>query len=519
MHVSIVTLLREILTSLSLVLGVLALRAWQRRRLASEAPIFSLLIASAALYCFGYAQEMAQTTVAGAAFWLHIEYLGIPWSPGLWLLCARRHCGMRSRTVLLFTIPVIAFVAQETNSLHHFYIRSMDMLPRGPFWVLDMHRGPLSWLHIGYLNFGLLYGGWLYIARRKQGGRTLLQTAVVVGSSLAPLGGYMVYLAGWSPWGLDLGPLMMSVTVVFGYIAVFRFGLMDLMPMARSLVFHSMRDAVIVTDLQGRLVDFNPAARELMPLLDEAKTGQELTCVLNGSSELVDALLGPDGTQRLALSWQGETQHFDVRVFPLYRDKQRAGSAAILANITAQVRLMDELQHSAETDALTGVANRRSFLTSIQRECARCARHGEPFSVAVLDVDNFKAVNDGNGHHVGDSVLLIVADRILQCLRESDLLSRFGGDEFAILFPQTDAEGALDVAERIREIVAASAVDVDGERVRATVSIGVATQDEADGTNWEQLLKQADKALYDAKARGRNQVAAWDELAETAGGR
>ena len=107
--------------------------------------------------------------------------------------------------------------------------------------------------------------------------------------------------------------------------------------------------------------------------------------------------------------------------------------------------------------------------------------------MAVLDVDNFKAVNDGNGHHAGDSVLLIVADRILQCLRESDLLSRFGGDEFAILFPQTDAEGALDVAERIREIVAASAVDVDGERVRATVSIGVATQDEADGTNWERV--------------------------------
>jgi diguanylate cyclase (GGDEF)-like protein/PAS domain S-box-containing protein len=327
-----------------------------------------------------------------------------------------------------------------------------------------------------------------------------------------------VYLAGWSPWGLDLGPIMMGVTVVLGYMAVFRFGLMDLMPMARSLVFQSMRDAAIVTDRQGRLVDFNPAARELMPLLDEAKTGKELTSVLSGAPELVETLLGPDGTRRLALSWHGETQHFDVRVFPVYRDKQRSGSAAILANITAQVRLMEELQHSAETDALTGVANRRSFLANIQRECARCARHGERFSVAVLDVDNFKAVNDGNGHHVGDGVLLIVADRILQCLRESDLLSRFGGDEFAILLPETDAEGALDVAERIRATVAASAVDVDGETVRATVSIGVATQEDG-GASWERLLKQADKALYDAKARGRNQVAAWNELAETAGGR
>jgi diguanylate cyclase (GGDEF)-like protein len=116
-------------------------------------------------------------------------------------------------------------------------------------------------------------------------------------------------------------------------------------------------------------------------------------------------------------------------------------------------------------------------------------------------------------------MLLIVADRILQCLRESDLLSRFGGDEFAILLPETGAEGALEVAERIRETVAASAVDADGETVRATVSIGVATRDDAEGAGWEQLLKQADKALYDAKARGRNQVAAWNELAETAGKR
>jgi diguanylate cyclase (GGDEF)-like protein len=517
MSISLVMLLRVFLTSLSLVLGLLALRSWQRRRLAPEAPVFSLLIVSAALYCFGYAQEMAQTTVAGAAFWLHVEYLGIPWTPGLWLLAARRHCGLRARAWLLFAIPIATFVGQETNSLHGLYAPAMEMVQRGPFLDMEIHRGPIGWLQVAYLNVALLYGGWIYIAHRREAGRTPLQTSIIVGSSLAPLGGYMMYLAGRSPWGLDLGPVMMGVTVGLGYLAVFRFGLIDLMPMARSLVFHSMRDAVIVRDLQGRLVDFNPAARELIPCLEGAKTGAEIANVLRGAPELAEVLLGPDGTHRLALNLQGETQHFDARVFPLYRDKQRSGSAAILANITAQVRLMDELQHSAETDPLTGVGNRRSFLTNIQREYARCVRHGEPFSVAILDVDNFKTVNDVNGHHAGDSVLTIVADRILQCLRESDLLSRFGGDEFAILFPQTDAEGATEVAERIRETVAASAVDVDGERVRATVSIGVAALCKADGGDWEELLKQADKALYEAKARGRNRIAEWGTRAAVAG--
>jgi diguanylate cyclase (GGDEF)-like protein len=499
-------------TALSVGLAALALRTWKRQWRAPEAPIVAALIASAGVYCFGYAQELAQTTLAGAASWLQVEYLGVPWIPALWLLAARRHRGLHTHLGWLFAVPVATFVAEETNSLHRLHVRSIELVQHSPFWVLKIHCGPIGRLNLAYLNLALLYGAWLYIAQPQRVGHTRVQTTVLVCSSLVPWGGYLVSLAGWSPWGLDLAPMMLGVSGVLVYLAVFRFGVFDLVPMTRSLVFHNMRDAVIVADLQHRLADFNPAAHDLIPCLVGAQPGEHLACVLREMPDLAKALLGPDGTRRIELDCGGEMQQFEMRVFPLYRDGYRSGSAAILANITAQVQLVDELRRTAQTDALTGVANRRCFVANIQRECARCVRHGEPFSVALVDIDRFKTVNDCMGHHVGDGVLLTVTNRILRCLRESDLLSRFGGDEFAILLPRIGEIGAMDAAERIRAAVAAKAMDVDGDALRATVSVGVTTYNGFDDADWVELLKQADMALYEAKAMGRNRVSAWEPL-------
>lgn len=508
MLLTAVFLVRSFLTVLSLVLAVMAVSAWNRRRLAPEARVFSLLILSAAIYCFGYAGEVAQTSLPRAMFWLHVEYFGIPWIPALWLLGVRNHNGLRSRYDLLFVVPLLTFAGQMTNSWHGFYDRTVHFVSRSPFWIVAVDRGPIAWLNIAYLNFALLYGAWIYLFRSSSDERNRKQTWVMVGTSLAPLCGYLTYLFGWSPWGLDLAPLTLGVSVVLGYLAVFRYGYIDLVPMAHSLVFNNMRDAVLVSDLQLRLVDFNPAARELLPCLASAKPGDELSHVLRDNPVLAKALLGHATTERLDLEAGGENKHFVVRVFPLYRDKRQSGSAAILADITDQVRMLRELQLKAETDALTGVANRHYFVTAIERECARSVRYGEPFSVAIVDLDYFKNINDQLGHHAGDSVLLAVADLIYRCLRTSDLLSRYGGDEFVVLLPQTVEEGALEVCERIRESVANSSVVVEGQEVRVSVSIGIATHKAGNDTDWQELLKQADTALYDAKKQGRNRVSA-----------
>jgi len=147
-----------------------------RRRQAPQSDLLVLVMCAEAFYCFGYAQEMAQTTLAGAIFWLRVEYIGIPWIPALWVLIGRRHFGLRGRAVLLSIIPVIVAIAEWINGMHGLYDRSMMLVPRGPFWVVEVHRGPIAWLNLAFLYGSLFYGRVLCLSRiRASSGLVRLQ--------------------------------------------------------------------------------------------------------------------------------------------------------------------------------------------------------------------------------------------------------------------------------------------------------------------------------------------------------
>jgi diguanylate cyclase (GGDEF)-like protein len=155
---------------------------------------------------------------------------------------------------------------------------------------------------------------------------------------------------------------------------------------------------------------------------------------------------------------------------------------------------------------LTGLNNRRNFMQLSETELSRTSRHGGALSVLMLDIDNFKQVNDTHGHQVGDTVIQMLAAVCQEQLRDLDVIGRLGGEEFAVTMPNADREQALLVAERLRQAVEASSVLLPhGPALRFTVSIGVTTL--ADGlTNLDTLLDQSDKALYRAKNSGRNRV-------------
>jgi two-component system cell cycle response regulator len=158
------------------------------------------------------------------------------------------------------------------------------------------------------------------------------------------------------------------------------------------------------------------------------------------------------------------------------------------------------------TDGLTSVHNKRYLQEVLEREIPRAQRHGRDLSLMMLDIDHFKQVNDTYGHLAGDAVLRDLAAIVKGRLRPDDVLGRYGGEEFAVVLPETPMAGAVRIAEELRSLVEAHQFMVEDERIRVTLSIGVADLELA--TTAEQLFKSADERLYAAKRDGRNQVRA-----------
>jgi len=214
----------------------------------------------------------------------------------------------------------------------------------------------------------------------------------------------------------------------------------------------------------------------------------------NGVADLVDALFGLVVSVLIVFSLIG------------------------LDRLLRAIRTNEEhLTRLAITDALTGLANRRHLLAELEKELRRAGRSVRPLSVLMVDLDRFKAINDRYGHAVGDAVLVAVAARCMARLRAIDLCGRIGGEEFVVLLPEADAEGAAATAERLRADLAETPIDTVGGPLIVTISMGVATHDprrrHADETaednvtsQAQALLQRADDALYRAKASGRNCV-------------
>lgn len=190
------------------------------------------------------------------------------------------------------------------------------------------------------------------------------------------------------------------------------------------------------------------------------------------------------------------------------------GQMAVITSfndITGAKARESELEHLATTDALTGIPNRRRFLEALEAEMSRRNRYAHPFALVMIDLDHFKAVNDTYGHAAGDCVLRDLVQLLSESLRTNDLLGRLGGEEFAILLPETGPDDALALARRLRQRVAHASMSVESTPLGLTISLGVVSCGEQDSV--ASLLRRADLALYEAKRGGRNQVVGENSLA------
>jgi diguanylate cyclase (GGDEF)-like protein len=186
---------------------------------------------------------------------------------------------------------------------------------------------------------------------------------------------------------------------------------------------------------------------------------------------------------------------------------EAAANALEKAHLFESIQKANEgLEFLAVTDGLTGLYNHRYFRDRLADEFERATRYKLPLSCLILDVDNFKRINDTFGHLRGDSILKEIAGRVVRTVRKADIVARYGGEEIVVIMPQTNADGAMAQAERIRRTIAEVAFGEAGNAIHVTASVGVGVLRQESMRDCEALIREADSALYQAKAAGKNNV-------------
>lgn len=481
---------------------------------------FILFMTSVFVYSLGYMFELSGSTAQEIFLALRIEYLGIPYVAVFWFLFALEYNKYKIKNkalyALLFVIPVITTIMLYTNNRHHLYYREFGVDASGAFPVAVIVKGTWYYVEFAYQQLLSLAGVALFYAMtRKARGYRKKQAITVFQASIIPWCGNLLRLLGLHPPGIDIIPFYLSLSVPFFAIAMFRQRMFNIAPIARTKVFETMSTSVLVLDKDLLIADFNDYACKVLPELTREAIGLSAREVLGARGGFLSKLPAPnDEPMEIEFDEDGEARYFSVSVTRLRSSRNKyLGQIILLYDITENKRLQNKLRRMASVDGLTQVSSRHFFMESCRKEVRRVSRYGGTLPFLLIDIDHFKRVNDTFGHLAGDLALQTVTSTFRRILRSSDMIGRYGGEEFAIVLPETDLEGAKTLAERLRHEVEATVAVYEGNEIRVSISVGIAYASFTPGGEdmdcekvLDALLKDSDQALYKAKSMGRNQV-------------
>lgn len=276
-------------------------------------------------------------------------------------------------------------------------------------------------------------------------------------------------------------------------------------------------DGIISVDVNKRITFINTAACKMFGYTFEQASQMSLNSLIPAKHRLYHDHYFDDfrKSQELSRGMQARASvngvRRDMTTVPLEISSSKIildgemEMVAVIRDVSGRAQLMQNLREAATLDHLTGLANKRVFNEELQAQIALCNRYGHHLSLILTDLDHFKKVNDRYGHASGDEVLKQIAYVLKETVRDSDIVARWGGEEFAILVPSTDLQGVVTLAEKLREKIAECRFTFNGKAVQISASFGVVKM--GSSTNdIISLFEEADKLLYQAKKAGRNCV-------------
>jgi diguanylate cyclase (GGDEF)-like protein len=446
-------------------------------------------------------------------FIAQLQYIGIASVPVLWLSVALCYCGYHRLLTrwypLLWIMPVITVAMAISNEFHGLLWQRFDLIP-GELGLL-IEYGPWFRANAAFSYTSVLVGTALFCIRIGLSPLYRLQLLVAMLAPMMVVAVNVPFIMGVRYLPIDPTPIGFVIAGAL-MLLVTRRQFFSALPVARRITMDNMSDGLIVTDNAGIVVDSNPVAREMLgPWRSRVgKTLPEtLTVALKCHGDDQSDITLADGrclNVRVSdVTTQGQAKAGQVillRDVTLERDTQKKLVAA-----EEEMRALNvQLRELANTDDLTQLANRRRLYERLTHEWSRAQRYQRPLSIVLFDFDHFKHVNDTYGHQVGDQVLQQASRKLLEVTRPEDLPARHGGEEFALLLPETSLEQAIEVAEKIHKILAEIVYsDNEGNNFSVTLSLGVASKEPCDTTH-DNMVARADRAMYLSKNTGRNSV-------------
>lgn len=460
-----------------------------------------------------------------------IVYVGAQFSPVLLLLFTLAFSGTiekikASLFLALSVVPITIIVLAATNEYHHLIWSSFPPGPAGSNSLI-YHHGIAFWIGMAYIF--ILVSSATYVLLKstvKTQKIYRFQTLILVWASLFPWVGVIFYLVNPSPFpGLDTISISFTFTGLFLLLGFTKGNLMDYIPVALEVLFDSIEDGVVVFDEDLRIIDMNPGAVKKLKKDFSQLSGK---CAKDYSVfwEQSGALFQKDHSCRFEIVSPTDDQVWlSINTSPLHKKQGRfLGWVAIIEDITLRKtaeeelkrinqklglqlddisKLETQLRDQIKRDSLTGVFNRGYFEDVLKQELLIAEKKNSPLSVIMLDVDNFKKINDSFGHKAGDEVVVALGKMLLNRTRDNDYVSRYGGDEFAIILPCMEIEKAFQRAEEIRQEMHNMKFSFSDHHQPITISIGLSSFPDHGRTS-DELFTAADSALYKAKKAGKN---------------
>lgn len=489
----------------------LAIYIWSKRSSSRAALYLAICITAISIYCFGYGMEVLSNTLRWAMFWVRFQHLGIEVITPAWLLFAMANAGYKDKItkkfiIFLSIIPLGLFLAAETLGWLNIFHHNPRMDTSGAFPIFTYDRNIFNYISVAYFSVCLLISTVLFALMFFRSAKSSHGQAVIyLLGSIPPWLGLIAYSLGsvfdTTPFTLGIGAIILAI----GFIQL---RILEIIPLARDAVFDEMRTGVMILDTEFRIMDYNPALRTVFPQvnLDSRKNSvfdafsmypSLLKIIRDQSEERVEMKIELDGT----------TKYYYATTTAMYnRRKKHLGSITSFYESTNEKNLLNKLEKMAAQDGLTGIYNRPYFDQYATKEINRIQRYGGVVSMIYLDIDRFKSINDTYGHPAGDLVLKKVAETLSLNIRASDVLARFGGEEFVILLTQTDVLAARALGERLRAGLENLNISFDENEIPVRASFGITGFTSGNKLDLETLYKLADQAMYHSKEHGGNSV-------------